>query len=92
MGDMQEDLIERLCAEYADAYRAGAHPENRPNAAHYLAAYPGVAEELTAFFVYFHCVAVDLPDPDPYPRNVAMPDAAKRALARYRRARTAEMN
>jgi len=87
MCDMQEDLIERLCAEYADAYRAGAHP----NAAHYLAAYPGVAEELAAFFVYFHCVAVDLPDPDPTPVT-PMPDAAKRALARYRRARTAEMN
>ena len=91
MGDMQEDLIERLTAVYMDAYRAGAHPENRPNAAHYIAAYPGVAEELLAFFVYFHCIAVDLPDPDPTPVT-PMPDAAKRALARYRRARTAEMN
>jgi len=74
-----EQDVERITARYMDEYRAGL----APRAAAYIKQYPQYARELADFFLYFHAVAVDLPDPDPAPTS-PMPSAAVAALARYR--------
>ena len=75
----REQEIERITARYIDDHRAGL----APRAVEYIKQYPQYARELADFFLYFHAVAVDLPDPDPTP-TTPMPSAAVAALARYR--------
>jgi hypothetical protein len=55
-----EDTLEWLCIEYHERYVAG----EQPNPAAYVLAYPHVTRDLVEFFVYFHCITVDLPDAD----------------------------
>lgn len=76
----RDDALDRLTVRYADEYRAGRSP--RPD--EYIRQHPQYARELADFFVYFHTVAVDLPDPDPVPVAQLTP-AALAAQARIQR-------
>ncbi len=75
-----DETLERLTAQYTDEYRAGQSP--RPD--EYIKRFPQYARELAEFFLYFHTITVDLPDPDPFPTSSRLPPAAAAALARFR--------
>jgi len=76
--DERNESVERITAQYADEYRAGRSP--RPD--EYIKRFPQYARELAEFFLYFHTIIVDLPDPDPTP-TAPISSAARAALARF---------
>src|SRR5438477_12192897 len=53
----QEEVIQRITAQYVDEVRAG----QRPKVSDYLARYPQYAGEIADFVAYYHTVEVDLP-------------------------------
>lgn len=66
--------------EYADAYRAG----HELNAAAWMRGHPECdPRALAEWLLYFHCIEVDLPAPDPIPSGELSP-AAQRAMERIR--------
>ena len=69
--------LERLIARYADEFRAGKSPRIED----YIRRYPQYAVELGDFFVYFHSVGMEAPEPDPVPAPQLSP-VAQKALAR----------
>lgn len=75
----ERDLL-LATGEYTDAYRAGAEL----NAAEWLRSHPECdPRALVDWLLYFHCIAVDLPEPDPVPRG-DLSASAQRAMARIR--------
>src|SRR2546421_8948147 len=78
----QEEVIQRITAQYVDEVRAG----QRPKVSDYLARYPQYAGEIADFVAYYHTVEVDLPGEtsitSPLAENfrIAVGSARKRVL------------
>jgi hypothetical protein len=68
--------IDRITARYEEDYRTGKSPRLED----YLQRYPDFARELKEFALYFHSIAVDLPEPDAIPAAELSP-AAEHVLA-----------
>lgn len=75
----RQEEIDRITAEYADAFRAGRAPKIED----FVQRYPEYAAELLAFAVDFRTIGFDLPDPDAVPDAQPSP-AAQQVLARIR--------
>ena len=73
--------IDRITAQYADAYRSG----RAPRIEEYVQRYPEYTRELLEFAVYFHTVEFDAAEPDEVPAPKLSP-AAQNALAQHTRA------
>jgi hypothetical protein len=71
--------IDRITAEYADAWRAGRSPRVED----YVGRYPDYATEISECALYFHSIAFDLPEPQAVPAAQLSP-AAEKALAQIR--------
>lgn len=68
--------IDRITARYEEEYRAG----NSPRLQDYLQRYPDFTRELKEFYLYFHSIAVDLPELDAVP-DAELSSAGEQALA-----------
>lgn len=71
--------LDRITARYEEEYRAG----RSPHLEEYLQHYPEFANELMAFALYFHAIALDLPAPGGTPAAQRSP-AAEKALTYVR--------
>ena len=68
--------VDRITARYEDEYRAGKSPRLED----YLRRYPDFARELKEFYLYFHSIAVELPELDAVPA-AELSMAGEQALA-----------
>ncbi|HEU5379131.1 MAG TPA: hypothetical protein VFV38_27225 [Ktedonobacteraceae bacterium] len=74
----QQFELEQITERYSQEFQAG----HAPKIADYIAQYPQNAHELVLYALSFHCIAVDLPEPNAVPGELS--SAAQAALERIR--------